>query len=199
MAETRSVVCDAPSRAVGWNAWSPAWPEQNFLQNLHTSAEICGVHCVSEMFWKQTEKNNRRDTWYMQKTVLCSKKYWRTLWVGRNSLMGPIPHSPSVRMRNCSPHVYISVINVYPSPKAGYDWNCPFFFSFLSDMQWGINVSSVSGLFWLLSFDYMVRFWSGKKKKRRKTKMYFYPLSMSKPSRVISVAMLLFYSCCETW
>lgn len=144
------------------------------------------------------KKNNRRDTWYMQKTVLCSKKYWRTLWVGRNSLMGPIPHSPSVRMRNCSPHVYISVINVYPSPKAGYDWNCPFFFSFLSDMQWGINVSSVSGLFWLLSFDYMVRFWSGKKK-RRKTKMYFYPLSMSKPSRVISVAMLLFYSCCETW
>lgn len=44
--------------------------------------------------------------------------------------MGPIPRSPSLWMRNCSPHLYISVINVYPSPKAGYDWNCPFFFLF---------------------------------------------------------------------
>lgn len=94
--------------------------------------------------------------------------------------MGPIPRSPSLWMRNCSLHLYISVINVYPSPKAGYDWNCPFFFlfffPFLSDMQWGINVSSVSGLFWLLSLDYMVRFWSEKKKiMKTKEKQVFVP------------------------
>lgn len=189
--------CTLSSRGMKCLITSMAWAKL-FTKTTHLSWNMWSTLCIKNVL--KEKKNDRRDTWYMQKQFCVKRNIERLFGLAGihrwDSFLILPPSGWETALHTCT----FLLLMFTPDLKAGYDWSCPFFvffFPFLSDIQKGINVSSVSGLFRLLSLDYMVKFWS--EKKNEKKKQYFYPLSTSKPSRVISVAMLLFYSCCETW
>lgn len=123
-------------------------------------------YIVYHKCFESEQKNHRRDTWYMQKPFCVKRNNERLFGLSGVHRWDPFLILPPSRWETALHTCTFLLLMFTPHRRLDMTGIVRSIFPFLSDMQWGINVSSVSGLFWLLSLDYMVRFWSEKKEEK---------------------------------